>query len=171
MRGTRLINFEFGGEDGRGGVTAEDFEDFGVLGEFVEGGVERFGVAGGVVEVDEKEIFTERSLGGARFDPAQVDVAIGEDLQRFGQCTGKIRRRTESQGNIVPRFSRFAPHDPEAGAVVGIVVDAIGENGQVVEMGSAGRGDRAHRRVSAETGQGLGGGIAGQLLHLGKVTF
>jgi hypothetical protein len=140
-----LGRFPCSGSLARGGdVAAEEAKFTGGGAGFAEGGVEmsgsfRFGI-------DKKLIFPRMAVDGAAFDLEKIDAVFGEGFEKGKESTGAVRQAHGERnfagilGNPGCRFIlRKKKH--KTSEILGVVLDALGENHGVVMLGGAARGD------------------------------
>src|SRR5262249_40377546 len=110
--------------------------------------------------VDEEVVFPVDLFAGAFFDSRQINAALFEDVEDFGEGAGFVGGGEHDGGDVVAGFlGAFAADDEETGDVVGVVFDVFEEDAQAIHLAGDGGGDGG--------GAGFGGGEFGGLGRTG----
>ncbi len=132
-------------------VTAEDTELTGGSADFAEGLVEAGGGFG--FDIDEELVFPRAAVDGPAFDLEKIDTVSREWFKKGEERAGTVseahgkRNFAGILGN--PRRNLiFRKQKHEAGEILGVVLDALGENHGVIMLGGAAAGNGGARFIS-----------------------
>ena len=147
------------------GVAAENFYEVTHGAEGLKGAFDFFIVTVSV-KVDEKDIFPVAALGGTAFDHGKSDAFMFERQEAVVEGADAVAGGETDGGLVVAGLggTLFAK-DEEAGGVVGIVLDVLVDDVELIDFGGEAAGDGGGVIL---VGGGFGGtGIAGEFHQFG----
>src|SRR5690606_35970980 len=122
------------------------------------------------LEVEGEGVPAQEVADGAGLDPGEVHAVGAEDLERLEQGAGAVVRQLDDDGGLVGTGAggdaALAGDEDEAGDRPGVVLDALGEDGEAEVLRRQRRADGGtapglvlpHRGEVAGRGGGGGGG-------------